>query len=554
MTPTLPQTVRQTDSAGQGYLKLARHVLETIGAEFLSMLAHQLADVLEAKCVYVSEFVGGRTNRVRTLAAFVEGGGPEAFEFPLAGTPDAEVARGSSCIYPTSVREMFPGDPVLHALGAEAWVGVPLTNSEGQAGGIIAAIYGQPLQLEAHFVQSMLMIFAPRASAELNRKQAEDVLRESEQRYRAFVQMNPDACWRIEFDKPIDTSLTEEEQLARILESGRVAECNDAAQQTLGLERGAAVTEAVVDPETAHSIMRSLIRSEYRYSTIEVTPVNRKGGRRHLLHSHWGIVENGELRRIWGSCRDITDLRGIEAQFRHAQKLDSIGRLAAGVAHDFNNLLAIIRGYSSQMLEHTDPTDNAYFGLMEVRKAAEQGSALADQLLALSRKQSAELQVLDMNPIVAEEERMLRRLIGKKIELKTELAPSVALVRANGGCMHQVLLNLALNARDAMPNGGKLTMTVSNVDIGETRPPRLTAVEPGSYVRLSVADNGLGMSPDVQRRLFEPFFTTKEGTKGTGLGLSTVYRIVRESHGQIIVETEPNKGTTFEIFLPRESP
>jgi signal transduction histidine kinase len=365
--------------------------------------------------------------------------------------------------------------------------------------------------------------------------------------------MNPDACWRIELDEPICTALPEGEQLARVLQYGRVAECNDAAEQRLGLKRGAAITEPVVDIKTAHSIMLSLIRSEYRYSTMEVTPVDHKGRRRHFLHSHWGIVENGKLQRIWGSARDITDLRGIEAQLQHAQKLESIGRMAAGVAHDFNNLLAIIRGHSSQMLEHMEPTDNAYFGLMEVRKAAEQGSVLTNQLLALSRKPSAEVQVLDLNPIVGEEEQVLRWLIGKNIELKTELASAAALVRANADCMRQVLLNLAVNARDAMQNGGKLTIAVSNVDIGETRPPRLTAVEPGPYVRLSVADNGLGMTPDVQAHLFEPFFTTKAVTKGSGLGLSIVYRIVRQSRGQIIVETEPNKGTRFEIFLPRES-
>jgi signal transduction histidine kinase len=394
------------------------------------------------------------------------------------------------------------------------------------------------------------MMFAPRASAELNRKRAEDALRESEQRYRTLIQMNPDACWRIEFDEPIDTTLAEEEQLARA-EHHRVAECNNAAER-LGLKTGAAIT-AVLDLETARSIMLSLIRSGYRYSTMEVTPMGRKGKLRHFLHIQWGIVENGKLQLIWGSCRDITDLRGIEAQFRHAQKLDSIGRLAAGVAHDFNNLLTVIRGYSSQLLEHTESTDNAYLGLREILKAAEQGAALTNQLLALSRKQSAELQVLDLNPIVEEEEQMLRRLLGKNIELKTELAPSAALVRANASCMHQVLLNLTVNARDAMPNGGKLTITLSNVDIGESRPPRLAVVEPGPYVQLNVADNGMGMSPDVQAHLFEPFFTTKEATKRTGLGLSTVYRIVRQSRGQIIVKTEPNKGTTFEIFLPRES-
>ena len=190
MTPKSPQTVRQTDSDWQGFLKLARQVSETIGTEFLSMLAHQLAGVLEAKCVYIGEFLGGKADRVRPIAAFVEGGQPEAFEFPLAGSPDAEVGGGGSCVHPKAVREMFPGDSLLRDLEAEAWVGVPLNNAEGQVSGTIAAIYGQPLQMEVHLVQSMLMMFAPRASAELNRKQAEDALRESEQRYRAFVQMN----------------------------------------------------------------------------------------------------------------------------------------------------------------------------------------------------------------------------------------------------------------------------------------------------------------------------------------------------------------------------
>jgi PAS domain S-box-containing protein len=447
---------------------------------------------------------------------------------------------------------MFPADSLLRDLEAEAWVGVPLNNSEGKAIGILAAVYGQPLQLEVQVLESMLMMFAPRASAELSRKQTEQELRDSEQRYRAFVQMNPDGCWRTDLDEPIDTALPVEEQLMRILQYGHIAECNDAARQLLGLERGVSVSE-VIDTETAQQVIQHLIHSGYRYSTIETTPLDHRGNRRHYLHSHWGIVDNGKLQRIWGTTRDITELRGMEAQFRHVQKLDSIGRLSAGVAHDFNNLLTVIRGYSSQILERTGPTDKAYLGLMEIQKATEQGSALTRQLLTLSRKPTAELETLDLNGIVNEDERMLRWLMGKNIELKIELAPSAALVRANPGSMHQVLLNLAVNARDAMPNGGRLTITLSNMDIGETRPARLTAIESGHYVRLSVADNGIGMTPEVQRHLFEPFFTTKGGTKGTGLGLSTVDRIVRDSRGQVIVETQPNKGTTFEIFLPSES-
>jgi PAS domain S-box-containing protein len=559
MIPSPPRNlVRQPGNEWQGFVKIARQVSETIGSEFFTILVKRLAEVVNADLVYIGEFVGDKAERVRILAAWPEDGRPKAFEFPLADSPDAETSRGGPCTYARHVRETFPADHVLRDLEAEAWTGVPLNNSEGQACGLIAALYRQPLELEGHFVQSMLTTFAPRASAELSRKQADDILRESEERYRAYVQMNPDGCWRIECDEPIDTALPEEQQLAEILRSGHIAECNDALVKMLGLDRhdqliGAAVTEAVNDAELTSRCLRDLIRSGYRYSTLEVTTVDRKGKRRNFSHSHWGIVENGALQRIWVSTRDITELRGIEAQFRHAQRLDSLGRLAAGVAHDFNNLLTVIQGYGAQLLERTEESDDAHIGLTEIVKAAEKGAALTHQLLAFSRKQSADPQLLDLKRIVLEDEEMLRRLIGKNIELKTELKSSVGLVRADAGYMHQVLLNLTVNARDAMPNGGRLLITLSNSDIGETRPPRLTPIEPGSYVRLSVDDNGVGMSPDVQAHLFEPFFTTKEGTKGTGLGLSTVYGIVRQSAGYIFVETELNKGTTFEIFLPRES-
>jgi signal transduction histidine kinase len=441
-------------------------------------------------------------------------------------------------------------------LEAEAWVGVPLNDAEGRPCGLIAALYRQPLDNEIDFVQLMLTMFAPRASAELNRKREEDALQESEQRYRAFIELNPDGLWRVEFEEPIDTTLPEEEQLDRIYRTGYVAECNDALVKTLGLERadqliGAAITEAALNLETARSGTRSLLRSGYRYSTVETSPVDHQGHRRHFLLNHWGIVENGNLQRVWGSNRDITELRVLEAQFRHAQKLEAIGKLAGGVAHDFNNLLAIIQGYSSQLLEGTEKATNAYVGLTEIVKAAEKGAALTKQLLAFSRKESVRLLPLDLNAVVAEDERMLRRLIGENIELMTDLEPSLGLVLADAGYMHQVLMNLAVNARDAMPNGGKLSIALLNVDIGEARSPGLAVVEPGPHVELIVADTGVGMSEEVQEHLFEPFFTTKEVNQGTGLGLSTVYGIVRQIGGQIVVETELNKGTTFKIFLPR---
>lgn len=237
MTPnSRNKSVHTAASEQQAFRKIARQVLEMIGTEFFSMLVKQLAGVPDAECVYVSEFMSGKADRARTLAACVGDGRMEAFELPLAGSPTSEVAPGSPCTYARGVRETFPGDRLLGDLKAEACVGVPLTNSEGQARGLIAALFRQPLDREMDFILSMLKMFTPRASAELNRKHAEDLLRESEQRYRTFVQMNPDACWRVEFDESIGTSRREEEQLARLSRSAYVAECNVALVQRLGLD------------------------------------------------------------------------------------------------------------------------------------------------------------------------------------------------------------------------------------------------------------------------------------------------------------------------------
>ena len=557
MSQESPQRpLQQTGSERRHFLKIARQVSETIGAEFFSMLVKQLRQALGAKGVYICEFVGIQSARARTLAASMEGDRMQTPEFPIVDSPDAAVALGSPCVYSSGVRAMFPADGRLRDLEAEAWVGVPLNNAEGQACGLIAVLYGKPLDQDIHFVQSMLAMFAPRASAELNRKRAEDALRESEQRHRVFIELNTDAFWRVEFEEPIDTALPEEEQLERIYRTGYVAECNDALARILGLLRadqliGVPLTEAGINLEPVRNAVLNVIRSGYRYSTVETSSVDGENNRRYLLRSYWGIVENGKLQRIWGSARDITEFRALEAQFRHAQKLESIGKLAGAVAHDFNNLLMVIQGYSSQLLERTEETNDSYAGLREILKASEKGAALTKQLLAFSRKQTAQPQLLDLRAIVAEDEPMLRRLIGENVELTTDLEPSLGLVLVDPGYMHQVLLNLAVNARDAMPNGGKLSIELLNVDIGETRPPQLAAVKPGPYVNLIVADTGVGMSEQVQEHLFEPFFTTKKANQGTGLGLSTVYGIIRQSDGYIVVETELNKGAKFEIFLPR---
>jgi two-component system cell cycle sensor histidine kinase/response regulator CckA len=231
--------------------------------------------------------------------------------------------------------------------------------------------------------------------------------------------------------------------------------------------------------------------------------------------------------------------------------MEAVGRLAGGVAHDFNNLLMAILGYGEIMLaelHQEDPLSSYVGNMMEV---AERAAALTHQLLAFSRKQILHLQVIDLNEVLANLENMLQRLLGEDLELELKLAPDLGAVKADPGQMEQVIMNLAVNARDAMPQGGRLVISTANfyLDNGQDRKP--AEVLSGPYVQLSVSDNGAGMDTETQAHIFEPFFTTKEAGKGTGLGLSTVYGIVAQSGGHLEVESQPGRGTTFHIYLPR---
>ena len=248
-------------------------------------------------------------------------------------------------------------------------------------------------------------------------------------------------------------------------------------------------------------------------------------------------------------------LRETEAQLRQAQKMEAVGRLAGGVAHDFNNLLTVIRGYSELLLSRLLPTDPMRKDMEEVKKAADRATGLTRQLLAFSRRQFIAAKVLDLNALVSNMDGMLRRLLGEDIvEFCAELDPQTGAIKADPGQVEQVIMNLVVNARDAMPKGGSLTIETKNLTIGRNPRRDAVGVAPGSYVLLAVRDTGHGMDAETKSHLFEPFFTTKEQGKGTGLGLSTVYGIVKQSGGSITVESAPGKGTIFRIYFPRVEP
>jgi two-component system cell cycle sensor histidine kinase/response regulator CckA len=262
-------------------------------------------------------------------------------------------------------------------------------------------------------------------------------------------------------------------------------------------------------------------------------------------------VSNGHEKKTFELfAEDVTERRALEQQLRQSQKMEAVGRLAGGIAHDFNNLLMVISGYSEFLLDRLGPDPALRGPAQEISSAAERASALTRQLLAFSRKQMLAPKILDLNAVVTENLKMLTRVIGEDIDLVMVPAASLGAVRADAGQIEQVIMNLAVNARDAMPSGGKLTIETSNVTLAEEDSRFHAPLKPGDYVQLTISDTGAGMDAETQSHIFEPFFTTK-GQRGTGLGLSTVYGIIKQSGGYIWVYSEPGKGTAFKIYLPR---
>jgi signal transduction histidine kinase len=275
----------------------------------------------------------------------------------------------------------------------------------------------------------------------------------------------------------------------------------------------------------------------------------RPDGTRRCIHNRYTVKRwEGGLVDRYVVTTDVTEQRRMEEHLRQAQKMEAMGRLAAGVAHDFNNYLTVIDSYTDLLQMDLEPESPMQHELAEIARAADQSKSLVRQLLAFSRQQMLHPQVLNVNEVIARAEDILRRLAGRDIEFVTEYDPSLGLVRADPGQIEQVLLNLVANARDAIASTGRITIRTANVESNRTNEKE---GKPVHDVMIAVSDTGDGIDEDTQAHIFEPFFTTKENGAGTGLGLSTVYGIVRQSGGSIEVKSEPGQGTTFTIYLPR---
>jgi len=345
---------------------------------------------------------------------------------------------------------------------------------------------------------------------------------------------------------------------------GRVTRVNRTELEMLGhtLEEmvGQPVWKSVVEEdETHHQTLAKLAGTMPPSRGVERTYRRRDGTTFPALIEDRLLKDSeGKIVGIRSTIQNITERKRmekekalLEEQLRESQKMEAMGRLAGGIAHDFNNLLTIIKGYSQLFLLDMKKGDPMGRGIEQIQKATQRAADLIRQLLAFSRRQVMEMKVLDLNSLLRDLDKMLRRVIGEDIVLATLLAEDLGRVKADPGQLGQVLMNLIVNSRDAMPTGGKLTLETANVVLDEEYVRTHIDLPLGRYVVLSVSDTGMGMIPEVKERVFEPFFTTKEKDKGTGLGLSTAYGIVKQSGGNILVYSEPGKGTTFKIYLPR---
>jgi len=459
----------------------------------------------------------------------------ELFGYDLRDIPDGK----------TWFRKAYP-DPTYRHEVIEAWINDLKSSKPGEKrSGVFKAFCKDGTERIINFISVQLERGEQLMVCEdiTERKRIEEVLRESEERYRTLFEGSKDAVY-----------ITGQE--------GKFIGVNPAFLELFGYSKEElnllSAQDTYINPLDRYRFRQEIEQKGF-VRDYEVK-LRKKDGTEIdcLLTSSIRRDNDGSIMGYQGIIRDITahkrseqEMAALQEQFRQSQKMEAVGRLGGGIAHDFNNLLTIIKGYSQLSLLDLKENDPLWGNIQEIQKATQRATDLTRQLLAFSRRQILDLKVLDLNTLLKDLDKMLRRIIGEDIELTTLLTENLGRAKIDPGQFEQMILNLAVNARDAMPSGGKLTIETANVVLDGEYARTHVSVTPGPYVRLSVSDTGVGIPLKVKEKVFEPFFTTKEKGKGTGLGLSTTYGIVKQSGGNIWVYSEPAHGTTFKIYLPR---
>jgi two-component system, cell cycle sensor histidine kinase and response regulator CckA len=453
------------------------------------------------------------------------------------GLTEYILRTGESLLVSPDMHRQLEERGEVELLGAPSldWIGVPLRLQDRTIGVLVVQTYSEGIRYGER-EKDILQFVSTQIAMAIERKRAEAQLRESEHRYRLLFELNPEAMW------VYDTTTL------------GVLAVNDAALRRYGYSRSEFLAMTIKDlrPPSEVPQLEEILTHDSTSPRVYADLHHRRkdGSVLNVEVLSDAIAFGGRSSRLV-LARDVTERKELESQFRQAQKMEAVGQLAGGVAHDFNNLLTAITGYSELLLLDFATGDPRRQDVDEIRGAARRAAALTQQLLAFSRKQVLKPQVLDLNSVVTNAEKLLLRLIGENISLKTALDPYLGAVRADPAQLEQVIMNLAVNARDAMPLGGRLLIETANADLDATETAEHSVVNPGSYVHVTISDTGMGMDDATKLHAFEPFFTTKGLGKGTGLGLSTVYGIVKQSGGFIRVRSQLGKGTAFDIYLPR---
>jgi PAS domain S-box-containing protein len=444
---------------------------------------------------------------------------------------------GKAMLIPQSEfdRLVQQGDVELVGSPSPAWLGVPLKTPRATIGVLVVQHYESESAYDMRDLEFLDSVGGHIALA-IERRRSEEALRKSESVFRLLFSNNPLPTWVMD-----DESL-------------QFIQVNDAAVQQYGFaaEEFSRMTMFDIRPEEKGASLEVRPKKDGAAGRYQGVSKHRKKDGKVFeveLISHQFEHAGRKVRLV--VAQDINERHLLEQQLRQAQKMEAVGRLAGGVAHDFNNLLMVIKGHSELLMNALPPTDSMARKITQIDRAADRATALTKQLLAFSRMQVLQPRVMNLNGVVEDMGKLLPRLIGEDVELGIRTAPDLGAVRADASQMEQIIMNLAVNARDAMPTGGRLIIETSNAELDRTYNSSHPIVKPGRYVLLAVSDTGTGMDADTQAHIFEPFFTTKEPGKGTGLGLATVYGVVKQSGGFIWVYSELGKGTSFKIYLPR---
>jgi PAS domain S-box-containing protein len=522
----------QRKKTEQALKNLVAGTAAVTGEEFFPALVKHLAITLDVRQAIVTECLDSTFERVRALAVWRDGTWLTPFEYETMNTPCSVVlGQRGICFYPDHVQDHFPGNTFLPWFGARTYLGAPLFDADGRTIGHLYVVGVRPFA-DPEFAKSVISIFAARAAMELQRKKSEAQIREQAM----FLDKAHDAI----LVKGMDD---------------RIIYWNQAAEELYGWTKDEAVGKNEFDllfdtgdSHEHHNAHEKTLAAEDWNGELHQTT---KSGREITVESRWTLMKNdsGAPKAILVMNIDITEKKKLEAQFLRAQRMESIGTLASGIAHDLNNVLTPIM-LAAETLQDKPMDERTQAFVEMIHMNAKRGADMANHVLAFARGIKGRRVAIDPKHLVREIEKIAKETFPRDIQIVTKVARGTHAVSADPTQMHQVLLNLALNARDAMPHGGTLRLTTENVELDEHYSRMHPESKPGIYVVISVTDSGTGIAESDIPKIFEPFFTTKEIGKGTGLGLSTVSGIVKSHGGFINVYSEIGKGTTFKVHIP----